>query len=831
MNLSELINFQSNKNRLDEIIRNRKNIVPFVGAGISCGCGLYDWKELLNKIALGYFTPGEIRLLESNGDFFDYADQIVEASGNSDMIMKRIREIFSEATVSFTEIPYLLVSMFSSMVITTNYDTLLEDASKHSPMGPLKPLLPCLTGQMNEAIQVNARNLLKIHGSVEETQSFVFTREQYRKFYGEKGNRDNRLIPAYLMKIFSAKKVLFVGCSLDKDYILEILEECIQQDSSISHFAIVPYLSNPNEQIKRQRELTRLGIEPIYYPEGDFEAVNKLINYLAEENHFISSIKQILIDNVGMNDKNKYEFEILLSLLKQSFYKTTLKFPQLLDIDNMKANFTRDILEAVGSSRHQTDTILGICKDVFSAYVKVGYLRCERETIAYFSDQLENMALMESEIENLLEKKWSIERNLLNIKESDLTWIIRLSDEEINDYADALLQKLQYKNGMNFTDIRPAYEMAKQLIELVADKIDFDIKIRLMNSIGAFGHNFSDSENAINYLEKCISDIDGCGRTDREIMLLKAKCYANIAITKSLSNISIFEVLEAAEKDIYLKKKYKESDFLYLRSLNFYATILKEIDPFGACDIYLEVADKKEKLISIVQEREQIRELTASWATTIFNIGLLAKDLELYELAYRIICYANKYRFETVNYCNRDYCSSVNVCAELEIFVHSRQNLEWLISGVESRVDLPKGFSETLSHTWYICALYYFLKEEYSVAIKYINKSIGASKKKGALVDFRQDMRTKILYGDIKSVLNGIEGKAIYMDVINSIKSIYGNDSYYLILPYRHLIQTYKMEEKKSEFNQCYQRLYEKYIPSIRDVEKKLEKYIVEHDA
>ncbi len=181
MNLSELINFQSNRNRLDEIIRNRKNIVPFVGTGISKGCGLYTWGELLHKLAVDYLTADEISILEGKSDFFEYADQIVEASGNSDMIMKRIREIFSEATVSSTEIPYLLVSMFSPMVITTNYDTLLEDASKNSLMGPLKPLLPCLTGQMNEAIQVNARTLLKIHGSVEETQSFIFTRKQYRK--------------------------------------------------------------------------------------------------------------------------------------------------------------------------------------------------------------------------------------------------------------------------------------------------------------------------------------------------------------------------------------------------------------------------------------------------------------------------------------------------------------------------------------------------------------------------------------------------------------------------------------------------------------------------
>ncbi len=193
MKLSELINFQSNKERLEEIRKNRTNIIPFVGAGISKGCGLYTWGELLHELALDYLTEDEIYLLESKGNYFEYADKIIDVSKNSDMIMKRIREIFSKKEILFTEIPFLLVSSFSQMVVTTNYDTILEDASLNSPLGLLKPLLPCLVGQVNEAIQINDRKLLKLHGSVEETQSFIFSTEQYRRFYGKKGDRNNRL--------------------------------------------------------------------------------------------------------------------------------------------------------------------------------------------------------------------------------------------------------------------------------------------------------------------------------------------------------------------------------------------------------------------------------------------------------------------------------------------------------------------------------------------------------------------------------------------------------------------------------------------------------------
>ena len=125
MTLSELLDFQSNRSRLEEIRRNRRNIVPFVGAGISKSCGLYTWKELLHALAVDYMSVDEMNSLESEGDCLKYADKIVGAVGNSDMIMKRIREIFYNAEISLTEMPYWLVSSFSPMVVTTNYDTLL----------------------------------------------------------------------------------------------------------------------------------------------------------------------------------------------------------------------------------------------------------------------------------------------------------------------------------------------------------------------------------------------------------------------------------------------------------------------------------------------------------------------------------------------------------------------------------------------------------------------------------------------------------------------------------------------------------------------------------
>ena len=93
-NLSDLIQFQDNYLRLKYIRENRKDIVPFIGAVISKGCGLYLWGELLDALAEGYLTQTEIRYFREKCDLFKYADKFVETMGNTHLAMKRILELF-----------------------------------------------------------------------------------------------------------------------------------------------------------------------------------------------------------------------------------------------------------------------------------------------------------------------------------------------------------------------------------------------------------------------------------------------------------------------------------------------------------------------------------------------------------------------------------------------------------------------------------------------------------------------------------------------------------------------------------------------------------------
>ena len=158
MNICELIHYKENYNKLNNIRNQRENIIPFVGAGVSIECGLYSWIDMLDIIAKDYFTVNEIKQMHNSGDCFAYADRIVEVTGNQHMIMQKIGEVFQNAKTSLTDTPYILTSSFSNLIVTTNYDTILEEASRQNiNASPLKPLLPCLKGQMDAAIQNNDR--------------------------------------------------------------------------------------------------------------------------------------------------------------------------------------------------------------------------------------------------------------------------------------------------------------------------------------------------------------------------------------------------------------------------------------------------------------------------------------------------------------------------------------------------------------------------------------------------------------------------------------------------------------------------------------------------
>lgn len=826
MNISELINYKDNYKRLNYICNNRENIVPFVGAGVSIDCGLYSWLDMLDIIAKDYFTADEIKRMHNFGDCFSYADKIVEVTGNQNMIMEKIKEIFQNAEVTLTDTPYILTSSFSDLIVTTNYDTILEEASRQNIIAsPLKPLLPCLKGQMDAAIQNNERCLLKLHGSIEETSSIILTTKQYDKFYG-KSSRRNKPLPRYLEKLFTTKKLLFVGCSLEFDRTLNILLECLKKDEKISHYAIVPWFDNEIKNISQSRRLTQLGIVPIYFPEGDYCSVQNILRYLAQENLFIKQIKNIICEI-----SDKITSDTIISIAKEAFYNTSNFFPMLLDdvFFPSPIEYEHAVKEKT-SSFSESDTYYNVLLSIFDMYIDLSNFDEKDSIKKRYRQQFSEQCLKEKSVNNLLKKQWSIKHNLSQTNINN-DWMKRLSSEEINNNAIALINKLQYRNGMSFSDIRPTYILAIELENYCGEKINYHNRTRMLNSIGAFSYYYNESEIGKKHLETAIQLVNNNGQKEQSEMLFLAKCHYNLAL--AYANIGdLKRALESISLDLKLKMDYDESRQLYARSLDLYATILKLHSPFEAINVYLAAARTKEEYTKILQNNKNIQDdIEASWATALFNIGLLCRDVELYDSAYKYVHYANNIRSKILDTCNRDFCSSLNVQAELELVLHKTEDPAQVISIIESKTNLPEGFNKIMGHTYYVCALYYFTKKNFATAYDYSQRSLNElTEEKSA--DFIQVIKSRLILAlslqHIKRLGIGLQypsNTESINEIIADIKRFLGNDSFYLSYPYKLLNIYSESKDKKVLYANQYDQIQNKYRQERNKMKKDVDSY------
>ncbi|MBO5463084.1 MAG: SIR2 family protein [Clostridia bacterium] len=831
MKLSDLINYKNNYPKLKFIQEHRSDIIPFIGAGISIECGLYSWREMLDSIAKDYFTDAEICNIHETCDYYSYADKIVKVTGNAHMVMKKISDLFNQASIKITDSPYILTTSFSKLIVTTNYDTILETVSRQSIKDePLKPLLPCLKGQVDEAIQSNERCLLKLHGSTEETTSFILTSKQYQDFYGKPSERSGKPLPLYLEQLFSGKKLLFVGCSLEMDKTLEILRECVTKYKTISHYAIVPWITDDEKRLQRARQLTSLGIEPIFYPEGDFDSVNKLLRFLAKENPFTTQVETALKELIN-NDKILDEF---VAVVKDSFYDTAKEFPELLDDIFMPSEdaFSKMIKNKM-NTLCDDDDLYKIVLFVFKAYISCGCFYAKDDIVKCFEDIYSDLCLRESKLMGIFEKNWSIKKHT-DVLTKDISWVKNLSLKNINENAQALLDKLQYRNGMSFSDIQHYYNSAKEFESLVGDKLDYHIHTRLLNSIGAFSYYYNESEIGIAHLEKAITLVLNNEEQKRPEQLFLAKCYYNLALAYVTSG-NIMDALLSIRKDIELKEKFDEHPQIYARSCDLYATILKNIEPFHAGRIYVEAAKIKAKYIVLDKDGNNSHEdMLASWATALFNIGLLARDIGLNHIAYDYILIANEIRSKTLDKCNRDFCSSLNVQSELELMLHLKDNPISIITTIESKQALPEGYSKIMGHTFYVCALYYFTKKDFISAFDYANKSLIELKNENSS-DLIQVIKSRLIsllsLQTIKQNGQALKYSLpndIFKDIIEDIEKLLGTNSFYLSYPYQALIYNSTNSQVKEQYSNKYHKLIDDFSEEMEDLLDVFIKYLAE---
>lgn len=294
MTIEELKKFESNKSRFEELyLCDRNDIVPFIGAGVSKGCGFYTWNELVRRVADNYLTADEYEALSARLDNMELVDELIAlVNGNVTAVKKRIADLIINCEFHQTNVTRSLVSGFSKCMITTNYDRVLEEAlALHGESVPV--ILPVMADQTAGALQDKKGCILKLHGTVEELSSMILAREDYMQAYGPEGTLDvSRPVPLALSLLFAGKRILFAGCSLEKDRTLEVLSRVIHQNHHINHYAVLPCPSDAREKNALNIRLDALGILPVFYPEGRHECLEIILNDLIKNSKTSRTLPQ-----------------------------------------------------------------------------------------------------------------------------------------------------------------------------------------------------------------------------------------------------------------------------------------------------------------------------------------------------------------------------------------------------------------------------------------------------------------------------------------------------------------------------------------------------------
>jgi HAD superfamily phosphoserine phosphatase-like hydrolase len=283
--LKILGNIGTNEQNLRLLFSCRDKLVPFVGAGLSTDFGYPGWNKLIQGLAA---QTSQSRLIRKVNDLLDnnkFEEAAEEVSRNlPNLFDDTLRSAFDHEKLvrplrhsAVCHIPYIA----DGPVLTTNFDRVLEAAFQDAGH-PFKEVFPgSRIREAHRAIQLGEPFLLKLHGDYLDSESRVLTLKQYVREYGhsDPGKVNlSRAVPSVLGQALAARPLFFVGCSLKTDRTISVIGRLAMQMPGTIHFAL---MSESDNSAERRRQLEVWNIRPIFYPERQYDKIEKLLGCLA----------------------------------------------------------------------------------------------------------------------------------------------------------------------------------------------------------------------------------------------------------------------------------------------------------------------------------------------------------------------------------------------------------------------------------------------------------------------------------------------------------------------------------------------------------------------
>lgn len=225
---------------ITELKSDFSSVIPFVGAGISKELGLPLWLEILRlakeKLAFKYHDTFDTFYDKGNIDkLIDLIKELIpllntDKKIKKNLILPQVKLKLAEGIAENSTAHYIL-KLNSSYVITTNYDSLLEQINTEFHLNyDESKTLNTFSGFDDLDKE---KFIFHIHGDINDTDSMIVTKDDYKNMYDNK--KRQRVLTGLIMR----KSLLFMGFSLNDEYFSkEFSDICLANKDYATNYMI-----------------------------------------------------------------------------------------------------------------------------------------------------------------------------------------------------------------------------------------------------------------------------------------------------------------------------------------------------------------------------------------------------------------------------------------------------------------------------------------------------------------------------------------------------------------------------------------------------------------
>ncbi|MDX8403568.1 MAG: SIR2 family protein [Mariprofundaceae bacterium] len=277
--------FQRNHDHFIQLVdlMAKGEVVPFIGAGVSASGGFPSWKDHLREQGrTANIDSSHIEALLESGAYEQVLEEIEGVRGR-DVFIQEIRDVFSR-TGTITEAVWRISEVFTDTLITTNYDRLIEQAFDTGEEDTVQ-----IINGMNalETPDPNKTTIIKLHGNILKPERCILSKNQYDDAYGNGTLDMHKALPKLLSYHYKNSSLLFLGCSLMNDRTVQVFskvkEGMGEEEETRQHFSIEQAPEDREELAKRNADLAKLGITPIWFKKGSYEYVESILRLAQNE--------------------------------------------------------------------------------------------------------------------------------------------------------------------------------------------------------------------------------------------------------------------------------------------------------------------------------------------------------------------------------------------------------------------------------------------------------------------------------------------------------------------------------------------------------------------